>query len=135
MTVLCREAPGLVFPATLALDMKRVFFYAVFIFVGKALRFQCRGADGRGGRSADDRTTADIEQQFIYALRTFGLQGEGQSFAMRAFADGAAAAQSAEACALCLRAYYANDASLVAAVFEPFAISCWLAAIFLNPNT
>ena len=94
------------------------FLLCLFTLLGKALRFQCRGADGRGGQGA--WATADIEQQFMYALRTFGLQHEGQSFAMRAFADGAAAPQSAEACAFCLRAYYANDASLVAAVFEAF---------------
>ena len=57
----------------------------------------------------------------MYALRTFGLVGEAQSFAMRAFADGAAAPQSAEVCALCLRAYYPDDPALMAAIFDAFA--------------
>ena len=39
---------------------------------------------------------------------------------MRAFADGAAAPQSAEVCALCLRAYYPDDPAM-AAIFDAFA--------------
>ena len=85
-----------------------LFFYAVFTLLGKAMRL-------------DRKSTADSEQQFMYALRTFGLVGEAQSFAMRAFADGAAAPQSAEVCALCLRAYYPDDPALMAAIFDAFA--------------
>ena len=87
--------------------VSNLFFYAIFTLLGKAIRL-------------DRRSTADAEQQFMYALRTFGLQGASQSFAMRAFADGAAAPQSAEACAVCVRAHIPDDPALLLAIFDAF---------------
>ncbi|MHC5068423.1 MAG: J domain-containing protein [Planctomycetota bacterium] len=84
-----------------------LFIYAVFVLLGKALRFQRRETEG-------------ANSALTIALDAFALRGAGRLFAMGAFADGARSPLSAEAYAQALAAHFSDDQDLLHSILSMY---------------